>query len=219
MIRRAWAGRRYIWIAVFIVSYATLAHYTNSNPHAKSLGAVLAIAPPLALALGFAWRSAYRLLAIALGVLAALLLITHWHVAQRIFPQFYLLQECGVYALLGFTFARTLLPGQVPICTHWATLVHGPLPAQVARYTRNTTAAWALFFALITLVSLVLFQYAPLKVWSAFANFLTIPLVLLMFVGEYTVRRRILLPPHRTGLLDSVKVYFDSSRYAATSRL
>jgi uncharacterized membrane protein len=96
--------------------------------------------------------------------------------------------------------------------------VHGPLPAQVARYTRNTTAAWALFFALITLVSLVLFQYTPLKVWSAFANFLTIPLVVLMFVGEYTVRRRILLPPHRTGLLDSVKVYFDSSRYAATSR-
>ena len=56
MIRRAWAGRRYIWITACIVGYATLAHYTNSNPHGKNLGVVLAAAPPLALGLGYAWR-------------------------------------------------------------------------------------------------------------------------------------------------------------------
>lgn len=218
MIRRAWAGRRYIWITACIVGYATLAHYSNSNPRGKNLGVVLAAAPPLALALAFAWRSSYRLAALLAGALAAFLLATYWRTAQSIYPRVYLLQDCGVYALLGFTFARTLLPGRTPLCTQWAIVVHGALPAQVARYTRSTTAAWALFFAVITLTSLVLFQFAPLTLWSAFVNFVTLPLVVLMFVGEYAVRRRTLPPAHRTGLLQSVRVYFNSSRYSAAQR-
>jgi uncharacterized membrane protein len=54
--------------------------------------------------------------------------------------------------------------------------------------------------------------YSPLRVWSAFSYFATFPLVVLMFVGEYVVRRRVLPPLHRSGLWDSVLVYLDSSR-------
>jgi len=210
------ASRRYAWIAVLIAGYATLAHYTNSNPRAKSLGAVMAIAPPLAVALGFAWRSAYRLPALVAAALVAVLLASHWRIIEGNFPLVYLCEECGVYALLSFTFARTLFDGRVPLCTYWANLVHGPLPAAVARYTRSATAAWALFFALITCASLVLYQYAPLRVWSAFSNFFTIPLVVLMFIGEYAVRRKRLPLEHRTGLLESVRVYLDAARHATT---
>jgi uncharacterized membrane protein len=210
--------RRYAWIAVLVAGYAILAHYTNSNPRAKSLGAVLAIAPPLAVALGFAWRSVYRLPAMAVAALGTVLLVTHWNIVEGNFPLVYLLEECGVYALLSFTFARTLVRGRVPLCTHWAHLVHGPLPAVVARYTRSTTAAWALFFALITCASLALYQYAPLRLWSAFSNFFTLPLVVLMFVGEYAVRRKCIPAEHRTGLMESIRVYLDAQRNPTTQR-
>jgi uncharacterized membrane protein len=212
------ATRRGAWLAVLIAGYAIVAHYTNSNPQAKSLGAVMAIAPPLAVALGFAWRSRYRVLALAVATLAAALLAAYWRVVEANFARVYLFEDCGVYALLSFTFARTLLRGRVPLCTRWADLLHGPLPPVVVRYTRTTTAAWAVFFALISCVSLALYQFAPLRVWSVFSNFFTLPLVVLMFVGEYAVRRKRLPAAHRTGLLESVRVYLDSSRHPTTQR-
>jgi uncharacterized membrane protein len=216
VIKGGSATRRYAWIAVLIAGYASLAHYTNSNPRAKSLGAVMAIAPPLAVALGFAWRSPYRLLAFTVAALAAALLAIYWRVVEGNFPLVYFLEECGVYALLSFTFARSLLPGRTPLCTRWADILHGPLPPAVALYTRNTTAAWAVFFALIACVSLLLYQHTPLRVWSAFSNFATVPLVVLMFIGEYAVRRKRLPAEHRTGFLESVRVYLDSQRHPTT---
>jgi uncharacterized membrane protein len=216
VIKGGAATRRFVWFAVLIAGYAALAHYTNSNPRAKSLGALMAIAPLLAVALGFAWRSAYRLPALALVALAVTLLAIFWRTVEGHFALVYFLEECGAYALLGLTFARSLLPGRTPLCTRWADLLHGPLPDQVARYTRNTTAAWAVFFALLTCASLLLYEYAPLRVWSAFSNFATVPLIVLMFIGEYAVRRRLLPAEHRTGLWQSMRVYFDTQRHPTT---
>jgi uncharacterized membrane protein len=216
VIKGGAATRRYAWIAVLIAAYATLAHYSNLNPRAKNLGAVLALAPPLTVAVGFAWRSAYRLASLAVAALVAALLAYHWRIIEGNFPLLYLCEECGVYALLCYTFARTLFEGRVPLCTYWANLLHGPLPAAVARYTRNTTAAWAVFFALMSCASLALYQYAPLRVWSAFSNFFTTPLVMLMFIGEYAVRCKLLPSEHRTGLLESVRVYLDGARRPTT---
>jgi uncharacterized membrane protein len=176
------------------------------------LGALLAIAPPLALGVGLVWRSAYRLAALALAALAAVLVFSYWRILQSNFPLLYLLEDIGFYGLLSVTFARSLVGGRVPLCTYWADLVHGPLPAQVTRYTRKATAAWALFFALVGAASLALYVFAPLRVWSAFSYFVTFPLVVLMFVGEYAVRRSVLPPLHRSGLWDSVLVYLNSSR-------
>jgi len=218
VIKGGSATRRYAWFAVLIAGYATLAHYTNSNPRARSLGAVMAIAPLLAIALGFAWRSTYRPAALALAALTLTLLAFFWRTVEGHFALVYCFEECGAYALLGLTFARSLLPGRTPLCTRWADLLHGPLPERVARYTRNTTAAWAVFFALLTCTSLLLYAYAPLRVWSAFSNFASFPLVVLMFVGEYAVRRRLLPAEHRTGLWQSMRVYFDSQRHPTTQR-
>jgi uncharacterized membrane protein len=210
--RRQWRAQRYGWTAGLVIGYALLANYTNLTPGAKPLGAVLAIAPPLALGVGLAWRSTYRLVSLALAALAVTLIVIYWQVLERNFPLVYLLEDLGFYVLLSLTFARSLAGGRVPLCTYWADLVHGPLPPLVARYTRNTTVAWAVFFALIAATSLSLYVYAPLRVWSAFSYFVTFPLVVLMFVGEYAVRRRVLPPLHRSGLWDSVLVYLNSSR-------
>jgi uncharacterized membrane protein len=210
------AAERYGWIALLLLGYAILVHYSNSNDAAKPLGAVLAIAPPLALGLGLAWHCGYRVAALALAVLSAVLIASYWQILESTYSLVYLLEDVGFYALLSMTFARSLAHGRVPLCTYWADRVQGPLPAVVARYTRNTTAAWALFFALIATMSLALYQWSPLQVWSVFSNFVTLPLVAIMFVGEYAVRRRVLPPAHRTGLLASVRVYLDCA--ARTTR-
>jgi len=214
---RAPGAPRYGSLALLAIGYAILVHYTNSNANAKPLGVVLASAPPLALGLALAWRSSYRLPALALAALLAGLILSHWRILQSKYPLVYLLEDVGVYALLSVTFARSLVRPRVPLCTYWADLVHGPLPAAVARYTRKTTAAWAIFFVLIGATSLTLYQLASLPVWSAFSNFVALPLVVLMFLGEYAVRRRVLPPAHRTGLWASVRVYLDSSRPTRTA--
>jgi uncharacterized membrane protein len=211
VIRSRWAAQRYGWPAALVVAYAILANYTNLNPAAKPLGAVLAIVPPLALGVGLAWRSRYRLVALAIAVLAAALIFSYWQLLESNFALLYLIEDVGFYGLLSLTFARSLVGARVPLCTYWADLVHGPLPELVERYTRNTTAAWALFFALIAAASLALYIFAPLRVWSVFSYFVTFPLVVLMFIGEYAVRRRVLPPLHRSGLMDTVRVYMNSS--------
>jgi uncharacterized membrane protein len=211
VISKVAAAERCGWAALLLIAYAVLVHYSNSSPSAKPLGVVLAIAPPLTLGLGLAWRSGHRLLTLALALLLATLVLAYWRMLEHNYSLLYLLEDVGVYALLGMTFARSLVGGRVPLCTYWADLVHGPLPANVARYTRTTTAVWAVFFALVAATSLALYQWAPLRVWSAFSNFVTLPLVVLMFVGEYAVRRRVLPPAHQSGLWTSMRVYLDSA--------
>ena len=213
MIRRRWSGQRYGWIAASVIGYAILAHYTNLSRSAKPLGAILAIAPALALGLGLAWRSAYRAVSLALVTVTIALICSHWKILESNYPLLYLLEEMGFYALLSITFARSLVRGRIPLCTYWAENLHGPLPAVVASYTRTTTAAWGIFFALIATLSLAMYLWSPLPAWSAFSNFATLPLVVLMFIGEYTVRRKVLPPPHRTGLWESVRACLDSSRH------
>jgi uncharacterized membrane protein len=74
-------------------------------------------------------------------------------------------------------------------------------------YTRRVTAAWAVFFFTVAAVSILLFLFAPLRVWSIYINFCVLPLVGAMFVAEYLVRRRVLPQVRRAGLLATVRVY------------
>ncbi len=212
------AAWRYGWIVLLFAGYAALVHYSNSHSDAKPLGAVLAVAPLLALGLGMAWRCAYPLAAVTLALAVAALALSRWKILESNYSRLYLLEDLMFYGLLGVTFARSLARKRVPLCTYWATLVHGQLPAVVERYTRTVTAAWAAFFALLSATSIGLYAWAPLQAWSAFANFVTLPLVALMFLSEYLVRRKILPPSHRTGLLRSVRVFLDASRAARMAR-
>lgn len=85
-------------------------------------------------------------------------------------------------------FGRTLLPGTTPLIARMAMLWRGDLDAEVARYTRRVTAAWAVFFAVMALESIALALFAPLHVWSLFTNCLNYLLVLFFFVVEYQLR-------------------------------
>jgi uncharacterized membrane protein len=197
-------------VVVFFIAYSVLSHYSNSNAQARDLGAALALAPMLTIGLVLLWRWSGALIALLAAAAAALLLEHYWPLFTQNFSIVYLVQQCGFYAIMAFSFGRSLFKGRVALCTQLADKVHGPLSAVELRYTRNVTVAWVIFFLLNAAVTCLLFEFAPLRIWSLFVNFFSLPLILLMFVAEYAVRRRVLPLGPRSGLMATLRVYFAS---------
>ena len=198
-------------VVAFVLTYAGLSHYSNAAASSRDIGVGLALGPPLMIGLLLIWRWTRPWVALLAAGAAALLLHNYWPVLERNFPMVYLLQEAGFYSLMALSFGQSLLGRRQALCTQLADKVHGPLTAQEVRYTRRVTAAWALFFVLITAATLILYAFASLTVWSLFANFCVLPLIGLMFAGEYAIRRRALPQVPRPGILAAVRVYFANS--------
>jgi uncharacterized membrane protein len=207
------SGRRLQLAAVvlFFIAYSVLSHYSNLNPKAHDLRTLLALAPMLTLGLVLLWRSSGALLALLAATTTAYLLRTFWPLFAQNFSIVYLVQQAGFYSIMAFTFGRSLRKDRVPLCTELADRLHGPLSALELRYTRSVTVAWALFFLLNLAATFLLYRFAPLRIWSLFVNFCSLPLILLMFVAEYLVRRRVLPQVQRSGLIATLRVYFADS--------
>jgi uncharacterized membrane protein len=165
----------------------------------------------LTLGLVLLWRSSGALLALLAATTTAYLLRTFWPLFAQNFSIVYLVQQAGFYSIMAFTFGRSLRKDRVPLCTELADRLHGPLSALELRYTRSVTVAWALFFLLNLAATFLLYRFAPLRIWSLFVNFCSLPLILLMFVAEYLVRRRVLPQVQRSGLIATLRVYFADS--------
>lgn len=195
-----------------LCAYAGLSHYCNSVTGCRDLGAAMALAPLTGAALILAWRFLSVPAALLSTGTLAWLLYGLWPVLTRSFSLFSLIEETGIYLLLGATFGRSLLPKQVALCTRLANMVHGPLSSLELRYTRRVTVAWTIFFFAISAGSILLFVLAPLRIWSIFINFCGLPLVGIMFMTEYLIRRRVLPGEPRAGLLTTVRVYLANSR-------
>ena len=187
--------------AVFasIAAYASLSHYCNTVEGTHALGAAVAIAPPLMIGGLLLRRWARPLIAPALAALA-LLLFTYWHLLESKFYWVCLLQDCALYGLLSLSFGGSLRPGATALCTALADKVHGPLTPREVHYSRRVTAAWGLFFAAIVAITVVLFT-----------NFCILPLVALMFIAEYAVRRRVLPPAERGRIVATVRTFLSGS--------
>jgi uncharacterized membrane protein len=190
-----------------------LAHYTNEPTHSGSLGALVAIAPIVLLALVLAWRSPRLVVRVGVPVGVSLALWAGWRVLEGHFGLIYWLQDVAILLVLFVVFARTLVADRQPLCTRFAEAVHAPLSPQHEAYARKVTIAWAAFFAAMFLVSTVLFFLAPITVWSVFANFLTMPLVAVMFSVEYWVRRRTLPNLQSAHILDAVRAFRKTSLF------
>jgi uncharacterized membrane protein len=203
------------WAAmgVGIAAYAVLAHYvTARSAQVGEIGIALAAAPYLGFALLLAWRSPRRYLMFTVCAVAAVLL---WRYAAELVQHFgwlYFLQHVGANVLLAVLFGRTLGHDREPLCSRLAAITHGRLDEKLARYTRQVTIAWTAFFAATAALSILLFVAAPIAVWSAFANVLSLPLVALMFAAEYAVRLRRLPDIKHVTILDTVRMYWNSSR-------
>lgn len=199
-------------VAVGVVAYPVLAHYSAATSAATtlpSLGVAVSLAPSLAILLWLAWRSPRRLLMLALCVAVGMGLAVFWGALQRNFSWVYFLQHVGTNVMLAAVFGATLMRGREPLVTKLAETVHRTaLPPEVLRYTRQVTLAWTFFFLATALVSSVLFCCASMKVWSVFANFLSFPLILLMFAVEYAVRLRKLPNLEKHGIMDGVRAFW-----------
>jgi uncharacterized membrane protein len=205
------SGRRLQLAAVLVVfiAYAVLSHYSNSHPQAQDLGVVLCLAPLITFGLVLIWRWSGVLFALLAAAATALLLRQIWPLLTLNFTRLNVIQQCGFYALMALSFGRSLIKGRVPLCTQLADKVHGPLSAAELRYTRQVTLAWTMFFLANMAVTVLLFELAPLWAWSLFVNFLSLPLIVLMFAIEYAVRRRVLRQvKHTSSLIAALRVYF-----------
>jgi uncharacterized membrane protein len=208
------SGRRRLQLAAaaaFLFAYAGLSHYGNAVAKTHDLGVFLALAPALTVGLALLWRWTHPAVAFSAAAAAALVLRRYWPVLEQNFSVVYLLQEAGFYSVMSLSFGLSLRASRVALCTQLADKIHGPLTAKEVLYTRRVTAAWTLFFVSVTAATVALFVFAPLRTWSLFANFYVWPLMGLMFVAEYAVRRRVLPQAPRRGILAAVRVYFASS--------
>src|SRR5664279_1563195 len=150
-------------VIAFLVAYAGLSHYGNSAAETRDLGGGLALGPLLTVGLILMWRWTRPWIALLVAAAAALLLRQLWPLFERNFPLVYLTQEAGFYGLMAASFGQSLIGPRDSLCTQLADKLHGPLTPQEVLYTRRVTAAWAIFFILITAATLGLFAFAPLR--------------------------------------------------------
>ena len=200
-IARAAAG------IAFVAGYEIGAHYAVSTPGLQTVGLALALTPLMALTLTAALQPARRawLLPLWLAACAALWLMRA--TLARHFEWGLYLEHVSFNLAMAALFGRTLLGGREPLCSRFAAMVHGSLTPAVATYTRRITLAWAIFFIAIAGVSTLLFASSSIVVWSTFANYLMLPLVALMFIGEYGCRRFALPSEPRAGILEGFNAY------------
>jgi uncharacterized membrane protein len=198
---------RWMLVICLAVGYPLLAHYTNAA-RTETLGMAIAVTPLLLVLLSFAWNAPRRKTMLALFCIGCAAFGFAWRRIEHHYSLVYWLEHAGTELVLAYTFARTLRAGRVPLCTCFARIVHGALSPALERYTRQVTRAWVWFFGAMAAVSTLLFHAAPLETWSVFSNFLTAPLIALMFVAEYAVRRRLLPDTEHAHILDGIRLFW-----------
>jgi len=178
-----------ILAALGVLVYEGLVHWAVLSGNALRVGPLFSLAPIFMLPCLLVWRKSpvacvAGLLILGIGMIA----LASGHRPALDLKVFYPAPHITVYLLLLWFFGRTLRAGREPLVTRIARHEHGTLPAEIELYTRHVTWAWCIFFAIMAGTSALLFAFAPLAAWSWFANVLNIPLLILMFVAEYTFR-------------------------------
>lgn len=203
---------RGLGITVMIVTYAVLVHHVNASGQASTLGAVLALMPVFLLIITVAVKTTSRAAGISLLLISGIASWLAWPFIKQYTGFVFWIQDIGLLLVLLMTFGWTLQKDRKPLCVHFAEMINGEaLPAEHERYAHKVTVAWVAFFAIMIITSTLLFFMAPLATWSIFVNFLTLPLVALMFMVEFMVRRRVLADLPTGHILDAVRAYLNNS--------
>ncbi len=190
--------RQALALGALVVGYAVLSHYSETAPGARGLAAGLTVGPVLLIGLILVANWAGRWIALTAAALSLSLLYRYWPAVEHNYEWADLIQQCGIYALIATSFARSLWGDRRPLCTELAVKLHGELTAVEIAYTRRATAVWSGFYAIITVLIVTLFFAAPRHVWSLFVNFGTFALIILAGIGDHAIRRRV-LPRHPGG--------------------
>ena len=106
-------------------------------------------------------------------------------------------------------FTMTLLPGQTPLITRFAELMHKDerdLNDYERGYTRRVTLFWSMMFAFLTIESALLAYYASAETWSLFTNFINYLLVIIGLLIEYRIREVKLPHLEHPGFLKFIRL-------------
>lgn len=185
---RAGSGFWKVLVVLGCVTCQWLAHLAVSEGEAGALRLALMVLPLLALAY---WAVAHARnkplwLLIVLAAGAAVYALAHQDGLGLAVT--YGVPHAAAYLFLLWSFGRTLRHGSEALITRLARRVHRTLPPYMEAYTRRLTIAWCVFFATQVTLSGLLFTFAALDAWSLFVNVLNVPLLALMFAGEYLYR-------------------------------
>jgi uncharacterized membrane protein len=199
-------------VMVMIVTYAVLVHHVNASGEASTLGAMLALVPIFLLIITVAVKATSRVAGVGLLLFSGIASWLVWPFIKQYTGFVFWIQDIGLLLVLLITFGWTLQKGRKPLCVHFAEMINnGALPVEHERYAYKVTVAWVVFFTMMMMTSTLLFFMAPLAIWSIFVNFLTLPLVALMFIVEFMVRRRVLADLPTGHILDAVRAYLNKS--------
>jgi uncharacterized membrane protein len=171
-----------------VVAYPLVLHFFVVKNAAGPFGIALALLPIVSYVFWLMRSTKHPLRTALMLATGAVLLGIAWAAELIDFSAAYYFEHVLFNSLLMVLFASSLLPGREPLISSLARRVHGSLPVEIAAYTVTLTWIWALYFALTIAISVLLYHFAPLTVWSFFANVLGIPLAVLLFVGEYLYR-------------------------------
>lgn len=166
--------------------YPPLAHWSIHNDEPENavylLGLLLVL--PALLSINRNRRISLSGSAIILLVLT-LLLFPRWQGVTMM-----QLVPVVINSVLCAMFASSLRRGKTALITSAASIIHGGyMPVLVVAYTRKVTIVWTLFFFLLAVTNLLLAVFAPLEIWSLFANLLSYVLTASLFLAEYFFRR------------------------------
>lgn len=204
---------RAVAVVLALTAYVLLAHYQSSiAPADDNRFTAFALLPYAVVAAVLAWRSRHRTMWLLAGAALVTFAWRHVDAIGEHTAWLYFIQHVAGNGILALVFGGTLVGGRVPLCTRIAALEHDPLEPRLARYTRQVTLAWALFFTANVAISVILFAWAPIVVWSVFAIILDLPLVALMFVVEYLVRLRRLPDVKHVSIFGAIRRYVHVAR-------
>ena len=207
---------RIVAAGLALTAYMLISHYASSLPPKDgSRFVAIALLLYLAIAAVLAWRSRHRVAWLLLCAALATLAWRHLGAIGDHAAWVYFIQHAGGNAVLALVFGASLVGNRVPLCSRIAAITHNPLEPRLARYTRQVTLAWTIFFAVNAFMSVVLFAYAPIVIWSVFANILAVPLVALMFAVEYVVRLRLLPDIKHSSIFEAMRRYIHLARTSA----
>ena len=171
-----------------VVAYPFVLHFYVVKNAGSPFGIGLALLPVVSYVFWLMRHTKHALRTALILAVGALIVGLAWSAKWIDFSASYFLEHLLFNSLLMILFGSSLLPGREPLISSLARRVHGSLPAEIAAYTVKVTWVWAIYFAATIVISLLLYFFAPLTVWSFFANVLGIPLAILLFVGEYIYR-------------------------------
>lgn len=200
-----------IAIAAAFFGYQFLIHRVSLSGRLTPISAALVLIP---FVIAVTWFIAAELgLRLALAISATLMLlgVAAVQIVGQPHPAIIFgMPHLVTNSFLVWFFARTLKSPREPLVTALARRVHGSLAPELEIYTRRVTLAWSLFFALQIAGSIVLFFFASLEAWSTFVNILNSPLIVLMFLCEYTYRV-FRYRDHRSSPFDGLKIFSNGS--------